>query len=99
MIGLAVQLRSSTARPAAAPSAAVLALAAQGKAPASWNRYAASLLRWEEYAARAGTPFLPADPSHFANFLSSPYPSWHMSPRPRGTTRCGMSARACAARS
>jgi hypothetical protein len=49
MIGLAVQLRSSTARPAAAPSAAVLALAAQGKAPASWNRYAASLLRWEEY--------------------------------------------------
>ena len=70
MIGLAVQLRSSTARPAAAPSAAVLALAAQGKAPASWNRYAASLLRWEEYAARAGTPFLPADPSHFANFLA-----------------------------
>ena len=56
MIGFAVQLRSSVTRPAAAPSAAVLALAAQGKAPASWNRYAASLLQWETYAARAGTP-------------------------------------------
>ena len=70
MIGLAVQLRSSAAGPAAAPSSAVLAFAARGKAPASWNRYAASLLRWEEYAARAGTPFLPEDPSHFANFLA-----------------------------
>jgi hypothetical protein len=65
-----VQLRSTLAGPVAAPSAAVLGLAARGKAPATWNRYASTLVRWEEYAARAGTPFLPADPSHFANFLA-----------------------------
>jgi hypothetical protein len=27
-------------------------------------------VRWEEYAGLAGTPFLPADPSHLANFLA-----------------------------
>ena len=70
MIGIAVQLRASLAGPSAAPSAAVLALAARGKAPTSWNRYATSLLSWEAYAARVGTSFLPADPSHFANFLA-----------------------------
>ena len=70
MIGLAVQLRQAAAGAATAPSPAVLALAARSRAPASWNRYASSLLRWEDYAARAGTPFLPADPSHFANFLA-----------------------------
>ena len=69
-MGVALQLRSAAAGPAVAPSAAVLGLAARGKSPATWNRYASTLGRWEEYAAQAGTPFLPADPSHFANFLA-----------------------------
>ena len=70
MLAVAVQLRSGQAGSAAAPSAAVLALAARALAPATWNRYTSTLARWEEYAGRAGTPFLPADPSHFANFLA-----------------------------
>ena len=70
MIGVALRLRSSLSGSAAAPSAAVLELAARGKAPGTWNRYASTLVRWEAYAGRLGTPFLPADPSHFANFLA-----------------------------
>ena len=69
-MGVALQLRSAAAGPAVAPSAAVLGLAARGKSPTTWNRYASTLGRWEEYAAQAGTPFLPANPSHFANFLA-----------------------------
>jgi hypothetical protein len=48
MLGVALQLRSSLSGPAAAPSAAVLGLAVQGKAAATWNRYASTLVRWEE---------------------------------------------------
>jgi hypothetical protein len=67
LLGIAVQLRSTLAGPSVAPSAAVLGLAARGKAPATWNRYASTLVQWEEYP---GTQFLQADPSHFANFLA-----------------------------
>jgi hypothetical protein len=38
-------------------------------APLSWNRYG-SLLAWERYAAVRDTPFLPACPAHFADFLA-----------------------------
>ena len=70
MVAAAVRLRSALLGPSAAPSAAVVALAARGRAPGTWNRYTSTLVRWEEYAARVGTPFLPADPTHFANFLA-----------------------------
>ena len=70
LMGVALQLRSNAAGPTVAPSAAVLGLAAQGRSPSTWNRYTSTLVRWEEYATRVGTPFLPADPSHFANFLA-----------------------------
>ena len=70
MIELAVRLRSSATGSSVAPSAAVLAIAARSKAPTTWNRYTSTLLRWEAYAAREGTPFLPADAAHFANFLA-----------------------------
>ncbi len=69
-MGVALQLRSSATGPTVAPSAAVLGLAARGRSPSTWNRYTSTLVRWEEYATRVGTPFLPADPSHFANFLA-----------------------------
>ena len=52
------------------PSPAAVRLVAQGMAPLSWNRYAGSLLAWERYAAARDTPFLPACPAHFANFLA-----------------------------
>ncbi len=48
----------------------MLGLAARGEAIATWTRYTFTLVRWEKYAGRAGTPFLPANPSHFANFLA-----------------------------
>ena len=70
MVELAVRLRSTAAPPSAAPSEAVIRLAARGKSPSTWNRYAAALLRWEAYAGRVGSTFLPADPTHFANFLA-----------------------------
>ena len=70
MLRAAVLLRSSLSGSAAAPSAAVIEMATRGKAPNTWNRYASTLTRWEAYADRVGTPFLPADPSHFANFLA-----------------------------
>ena len=35
-----------------------------------WNRYAGALLAWEACAAPHNTPFLPADPTQFANFLA-----------------------------
>ena len=72
MIAAAIGLRSAAAPTAGAvaPSAAAIRLAARGKSPATWNRYASALTRWEVYAAAEGTPFLPADPAHFANFLA-----------------------------
>ena len=63
-----VQLRSA---PPTLPSAAVIRLAARGKSPAIWNCYSSVLRQWEAYAAREGTPFLPADPTHFANFFKA----------------------------
>ena len=50
--------------------------AQRGKSSATWNGYVSVLRQWqslwETYAARQGTPFkfLPADPTHFANFLA-----------------------------
>jgi hypothetical protein len=70
MLGAALLLRAPLPGSTTAPSAAVLGLITQGKAPGTWNRYASTLVRWEAYAARMGTPFLPADPAHFANFLA-----------------------------
>ena len=71
-VAAAMQLRAPAGGgdPALLPSAAAVRLAAREKSPATWNRYASVLRRWETYAVRAGTPFLPADPTHFANFLA-----------------------------
>jgi hypothetical protein len=52
------------------PSPASVCLVAQGMAQLSWNRSAGSLLAWERYTAELDTPFLPACPAHFANFLA-----------------------------
>ena len=71
LIAAAVRLRSAPLHGAVAPSDAAIAMAARGLAPTTWNRYASTLTRWEAYAAGAGTPFLPADPTHFANFLAA----------------------------
>ena len=73
MVELAVRLRSAVAPRAAsaAPSEAVIRLAARGKSPLTWNRYAATLLRWGAHAGRVGSTFLPADPTHFVNFLAA----------------------------
>ena len=74
MVAAAMQLRAPAARGGGtlppSRSAAVIRLAARGKSPASWNRYASVLRQWETYAVRVGTPFLPADPTHFATFLA-----------------------------
>jgi len=54
----------------ATPSTLTIHALAAFKAPMTWNRYLPTLRCWEAYAAREHTPFLPADPGHFANFLS-----------------------------
>ena len=51
-------------------SPATVRLVAQGMAQLSWNRSAGSLLAWERYATARDTPFLPACPAHFADFLA-----------------------------
>ena len=72
MLAAAILQRTTTSPGggAVAPSAAAVALLSRGKSPGTWNRYASTLTRWEAYAAHHATPFLPADPPHFANFLA-----------------------------
>lgn len=70
MLAAAVRARSSFTGRDVAPSEAVIALAARGRAPNTWNLYTSTLIQWELYATRVGSPFLPADPTHFANFLA-----------------------------
>ena len=70
MLRLAAEVRTTGSRGAATPSADTIHALAAFKAPVTWNRYLPTLRGWEEYAAGKSTPFLPADPVHFANFLS-----------------------------
>ena len=70
MLALAVRMRSALSDRDVAPTDAVVALAARGRAPNTWNRYTSTLVQWELYAARVGSSFLPADPTHFGNFLA-----------------------------
>ena len=68
LLSLAIGLRPGGGT--VVPQPATVRLIAQGKAPRTWNRYAGALLAWERYAAARDTPFLPACPAHFANFLA-----------------------------
>ena len=70
MLGLAADIRMQGGGRSATLSADTVRALAAFKAPVTWNRYLPTLRRWEEYAERRDVPFLPADPGHFANFLS-----------------------------
>ena len=72
MLAAAILQRTATSpgAGAVAPSSAAAALLSRGKSPGTWNRYASTLTRGEAYATLHATPFLPADPTHFANFLA-----------------------------
>jgi len=70
MLRLAADLRAQGARGGATPSEETILALAAFKAPVTWNRYLPTLRGWEQYAAGKNTPFLPADPGHFANFLT-----------------------------
>ena len=70
MLRLAAEVRVRLARGSTLPSDDTVATLAAFKAPVTWNRYLPTLRGWERYAAGMNTPFLPADPGHFANFLA-----------------------------
>jgi hypothetical protein len=70
LLTLAISLRPGGGAARVVPLPATVRLVAQGMAQLSWNRSAGSLLAWERYTAEQDTPFLPACPAHFANFLA-----------------------------
>ena len=70
MLRLAAEVRVRLARGSTLPSDDTVATLAAFKAPVTWNRYLPTLRGWERYAAGMNTPFLPADPGHFANYLA-----------------------------
>ena len=52
------------------PSQAANRLRVLGRRASTWNRYMGALRRWRAYAQDKGTPFLPASPAIFADFLA-----------------------------
>lgn len=80
ILNMAIQSRnSSTSLPggpastATAPplAPALIAMLSKGKSANTWNGYATALRGWEAFSTTSGTSFLPADPTHFANFLAT----------------------------
>ena len=70
LLHIAADVRSTRSGAAARPTAATIEALSAFKSAATWNRYLPTLHRWEQYASLKGIPILPADPAHFANFLS-----------------------------
>jgi hypothetical protein len=70
LLGTAIQSRSGCNPCSPSLEPALIAMLSKGKSASTWNDYAGVLRGWTAYAATAGTPFLPADPVHFANFLA-----------------------------
>jgi len=52
-----------------AVSPALLAAISDSRSPSTWNRYLSPLRAWSGFAAAHGSPWLPADPRVFADFL------------------------------
>ena len=71
LLNSAIQSRGGISPSAPALAPALIAMLSKGKSASTWNDYAGALRSWTAYAAAAGTPFLPADPVHFANFLAT----------------------------
>ena len=71
LLNSAIQSRSGSNNPTTALAPALIAMLSRGKSASTWNDYAGVLHGWTAYATAAGTPFLPADPLHFANFLAT----------------------------
>ena len=66
MLREAVRLLSGSG---CSPSAALIAAVSDSRAPQTWNRYMGPLRAWSEFAAGHGSPWLPANPMVFAEFL------------------------------
>jgi hypothetical protein len=54
-----------------AVSPALLAAISDSRSPSTWNRYLSPLRAWSGFAEANGSPWLPADPRVFADFLAA----------------------------